>query len=106
VNSYTAIFENSEIVNVTRYGEAGAEAAGRPKGTAMTVTFVLAGQEFTALNAGPHFKFTEAISYGCVSFELEDRQISSKVSLAKLLLKEKCRDFQLTNHYTRYSSRV
>jgi len=62
VNSYTAIFENSEIANVTRYGEAGAEAAGRPKGTAMTVTFVLAGQEFTALNGGPHFKFTEAIS--------------------------------------------
>ena len=62
MNSYTAIFENSEIANVTRYGEAGAEAAGRPKGTAMTVTFVLAGQEFTALNGGPHFKFTEAIS--------------------------------------------
>jgi hypothetical protein len=44
--------------------------------------------------------------FGCVSFELEDRQFSSKVSLAKLLLKEKCYDLQLTDHYTRYSSRV
>jgi predicted 3-demethylubiquinone-9 3-methyltransferase (glyoxalase superfamily) len=60
---YTSIFENSEIVNVTRYDEAGAEASGRPKGSAMTVAFALAGQEFTAINGGPHFKFTEAISF-------------------------------------------
>ena len=63
VNFYTAIFENSETLSVTRYDEAGAAASGRPEGTAMTVAFVLAGQEFTALNGGPHFKFTEAISF-------------------------------------------
>ena len=62
-NFYTAIFENSKIVGVTRYDEAGAAASGRPEGTAMTVAFMLAGQEFTALNGGPHFKFSEAISF-------------------------------------------
>jgi predicted 3-demethylubiquinone-9 3-methyltransferase (glyoxalase superfamily) len=70
VNFYTAIFENSEIVNVTRYDEAGAAASGRPAGTAMIVAFVLAGQEFTALNGGPQFNFTEAISF-VVNCELQ-----------------------------------
>ena len=46
----------------TRYGEAGAEVSGRPKGSVMTVTFEIEGQEFMALNGGPHFTFTEAIS--------------------------------------------
>ena len=55
---YTSIFGNSKILNVARYGEAGPG----PKGTVMTVTFQLEGQEFIALNGGPHFKFTEAIS--------------------------------------------
>jgi predicted 3-demethylubiquinone-9 3-methyltransferase (glyoxalase superfamily) len=58
-NFYAAIFKNSKIVNVSRYGEAGPG----PKGSAMTVTFQLDGQEFIALNGGPHFKFTEAISF-------------------------------------------
>ena len=58
VNFYTSIFKNSKIKSVTRYGEAGAEVSGRPKGTVMTVTFELEGQEFIALNGGPHFKFT------------------------------------------------
>jgi predicted 3-demethylubiquinone-9 3-methyltransferase (glyoxalase superfamily) len=62
-NFYTSIFKNSKVVNVARYGEAGAKAAGRPKGTAMIVAFELEGQKFTALNGGPHFKFTEAISF-------------------------------------------
>ncbi len=57
-NHYTSIFRNSKILNVTRYGDAGP----LPKGTVMTVTFQLEGQEFIALNGGPHFKFTEAIS--------------------------------------------
>jgi predicted 3-demethylubiquinone-9 3-methyltransferase (glyoxalase superfamily) len=48
---------------VTRYGEEGAEVSGRPEGTAMSVTFQLDGQEFMALNGGPHFKFSEAISF-------------------------------------------
>ncbi len=59
---YTSIFENSKIGSIAHYGEAGAAASGRPKGSIMTVTFKLDGQEFMALNGGPHFKFTEAIS--------------------------------------------
>lgn len=58
MNFYVSIFENSKIKNVARYGEAGPG----PKGTVMTGTFELDGQEFMALNGGPHFKFTEAIS--------------------------------------------
>jgi predicted 3-demethylubiquinone-9 3-methyltransferase (glyoxalase superfamily) len=60
---YTSIFKNSKIVNIARYGDAGAEVSGRPKGTVMTVAFQLEGQEFVALNGGPQFKFTEAISF-------------------------------------------
>ncbi len=55
---YTSIFKNSKIGKITRYGDAGPG----PKGTVMTVIFELAGQEFMALNGGPQFKFTEAIS--------------------------------------------
>jgi len=57
-NHYTSIFENSKILSMTRYGEAGPG----PKGSVLTVTFQLDGQEFVALNGGPEFKFTEAIS--------------------------------------------
>ena len=57
-NFYVSLFKNSKILNVTRYGEAGPG----PKGSAMSVTFQLEGQEFYALNGGPHFKFTPAIS--------------------------------------------
>jgi len=56
---YTSIFKNSRIDIITRYGEAGPG----PKGSVMTVSFVIAGQEFTALNGGPEFTFTEAISF-------------------------------------------
>jgi predicted 3-demethylubiquinone-9 3-methyltransferase (glyoxalase superfamily) len=56
---YTSIFPNSRIVKVTHYGEAGPG----PAGTAMTVEFVLEGQSFVALNGGPHYQFTEAISF-------------------------------------------
>ena len=59
MNFYISIFRNSKIGSVTRYGEAGPG----PKGTVMTATFQLDGQEFIALNGGPHFKFTEAISF-------------------------------------------
>jgi predicted 3-demethylubiquinone-9 3-methyltransferase (glyoxalase superfamily) len=61
-NFYVSIFENSRIQSTTRYDEEGAKAAGRPKGSVMTVAFELDGQEFTALNGGPLFKFTEAMS--------------------------------------------
>jgi len=63
VNFYISIFKKSKIVSVARYGEAGAKASGRPEGTVMTVAFQLEGQEFLALNGGPQFKFTEAISF-------------------------------------------
>ena len=59
---YVSIFKNSKLGNITRYGEAGAEVSGRPTGSVMTVTFEIEGQEFVALNGGPHFTFSEAIS--------------------------------------------
>lgn len=59
MNFYTSIFKNSKIRSVTRYGEGGPG----PKGTLMTATFTLNGQEFVALNGGPQFKFSEAISF-------------------------------------------
>ena len=62
VNFYISIFKNSKIMNVARYGEAGAEAAKRPKGTVMIITFQLESQEFMALNGGPVFTFSPAIS--------------------------------------------
>ncbi|MCW2640807.1 MAG: 3-demethylubiquinone-9 3-methyltransferase [Dactylosporangium sp.] len=55
---YTSIFDDSRIVNVRRYGQAGPGEAG----TVMTVTFELAGQQFIALNGGPEFTFNEAVS--------------------------------------------
>jgi predicted 3-demethylubiquinone-9 3-methyltransferase (glyoxalase superfamily) len=60
---YTGIFKDSKIGKISRYGEAGREAHGQAPGTVMTVEFELNGQPFTALNGGPHFKFTEAISF-------------------------------------------
>ena len=56
---YVSLFKNSRIVSVARYGEAGPG----PKGTAMTVVFELDGRRFIALNGGPLFKFTEAVSF-------------------------------------------
>src|SRR5882757_1899604 len=58
MNFYISIFKNSKIINVSRYGEAGPG----PKGTVMSATFQLEGQQFMALNGGPHFTFTPAIS--------------------------------------------
>jgi predicted 3-demethylubiquinone-9 3-methyltransferase (glyoxalase superfamily) len=63
VNFYTSIFENSKIGSAARYDEEGSKAAGRPKGSVMTVAFQLVGQDFVALNGGPVFKFTEAVSF-------------------------------------------
>jgi len=58
-NFYTSIFKNSKIKGVSRYGEAGPG----PKGSVMVLSFELDGQEFTALNGGPQFHFTEAVSF-------------------------------------------
>jgi len=63
VKFYVSIFKNSKIGSITRYEEEAAKASGRPKGSVMTVAFELAGQEFVALNGGPLFKFSEAISF-------------------------------------------
>ena len=66
-NLYVSLFKNSKVTGVSRYGEAGPG----PKGSAMSVTFELEGQEFMALNGGPLFKFTEAISF-FVNCETQD----------------------------------
>ena len=59
---YTGIFKNARIIQISRYGEVGREIHGRPAGSVMTVAFELEGQQFTALNGGPIFKFNEAVS--------------------------------------------
>lgn len=59
VNFYTSVFKNSKILSFARYGEAGPG----PAGAVMTANFELNGQEFVALNGGPLFKFTEAVSF-------------------------------------------
>ena len=59
VNFYVSIFKNARIGTIARYGDAGPG----PKGSVMTVSFELEGQPFTALNGGPPFKFTEAVSF-------------------------------------------
>ncbi|HTY05012.1 MAG TPA: VOC family protein [Gemmatimonadales bacterium] len=59
MNLYCSVFKNSRVGRVTRYGDAGPG----PKGTVMSATFELEGQEFFALNGGPQFPFTEAVSF-------------------------------------------
>ena len=60
---YTSIFKNSRIKHVTRYGSEGHEIHQRQEGSVMTIVFELDGMEFTGLNGGPMFQFTEAISF-------------------------------------------
>jgi predicted 3-demethylubiquinone-9 3-methyltransferase (glyoxalase superfamily) len=59
MNFYLSVFPNSRVVAIARYGEGGPG----PKGSVMTAAFQLDGQDFVALNGGPHFKFTEAVSF-------------------------------------------
>ena len=70
-NFYTSLFPDSKILSIARYDEVGPG----PAGSVMTASFQLAGQEFVALNGGPHFKFTEAISLviNCDTQEEVDR---------------------------------
>ena len=63
MNFYVSIFKNSKVLSVQRYGEEGSDASGRPKGSVMTASFLLDGQEFVALNGGPVYSFTPAISF-------------------------------------------
>jgi predicted 3-demethylubiquinone-9 3-methyltransferase (glyoxalase superfamily) len=62
-NFYVSIFKDSKIGRITRYGSEGQEIHGKEPGSVLTVEFELGGQSFTALNGGPVFKFTEAISF-------------------------------------------
>jgi len=64
---YVSLFGDSKILEVTHYGEAGP----RPAGMVLTVSFMLEGQEYTALNGGPEFPFTEAVSF---SVDCEDQE--------------------------------
>lgn len=67
---YTSVFENSRVLDVARYGDAGPG----PEGSVMTVRFELDGQEFVALNGGPEYTFNEAVSFqvSCASQEEVD----------------------------------
>jgi predicted 3-demethylubiquinone-9 3-methyltransferase (glyoxalase superfamily) len=60
---YTSIFKNSKIESISRYRKEGFEFHGQPEGSAMTVVFQINGQQFTALNGGPIFKFNESVSF-------------------------------------------
>jgi predicted 3-demethylubiquinone-9 3-methyltransferase (glyoxalase superfamily) len=62
VRFYSTIFRNSRVLKVARYGKAGHEVHKKPEGSVMTIAFELDGQQFTALNGGPVFRFNEAIS--------------------------------------------
>jgi uncharacterized glyoxalase superfamily protein PhnB len=73
---YVGIFKNSKIGKIARYGEEAAQKTGRPAGSVMTVEFTLDRVEFVALNGGPQFKFTEAISFS-VNCETQDGTIIS-----------------------------
>ncbi len=72
---YTSLFPNSKITSTTHYPAEGAKAAGMPEGSVMTVSFELDGLKFTAMNAGPVFKFNESVSFvvNCSSQEEVDK---------------------------------
>lgn len=71
---YVSVFKNASIGRIARYTGAGKEVHGRPTGSVMTVEFTLDGQPFLGLNGGPHFKFSEAVSFtiGCDTQEEVD----------------------------------
>lgn len=62
-NFYVSIFDDAKITHISRYSDAGKETHGREPGSVMVVAFELNGQKFTALNGGPQYKFSEAISF-------------------------------------------
>jgi predicted 3-demethylubiquinone-9 3-methyltransferase (glyoxalase superfamily) len=74
-NFYVSLFPNSKVEAASHYSNEGANVSGMPKGSVMVVTFELDGQKFMALNGGPHFKFTEAVSFlvNCETQEEVDR---------------------------------
>ena len=74
-NFYTSVFDGGRIKQVSRYGKAGQDVHGKEPGSVMVVEFEIAGQTFTALNGGPQFRFSEAVSFQvmCESQEEIDR---------------------------------
>ncbi len=62
-NFYVSVFKNSKIGRISRYGKAGQDVHKKKDGSVMTVEFEINGQKFTALNGGPNFKFSEAVSF-------------------------------------------
>jgi predicted 3-demethylubiquinone-9 3-methyltransferase (glyoxalase superfamily) len=89
VNFYISILKGAKINTVTHYGDAGAEASRQPKGSVMTITFELMGQEFTALNGGPHFTFSPAISF-MISCETQEQIDELWEKLSEGGAKEQC----------------
>ena len=75
VRFYVSVFDDARITATTRYTKESAEASGQKEGSVMTIGFQLAGQDFAAINGGPHFEFSEAISLvvNCQSQEEVDR---------------------------------
>ena len=71
-NFYTSVFDNGRIKQVSRYGKAGQDVHGKEPGSVMVVEFEIAGQTFTALNGGPLFKFSEAISFQVMCEDQEE----------------------------------
>lgn len=63
VRFYVSVFQNSRIGQITHYSKESSNASGQPEGSVMTIAFELDGQPFTAINGGPHFTFTEAVSF-------------------------------------------
>jgi len=63
VDFYVSVFKNAKITSTVRFGKAGAEGSGMPEGSVMMISFSLDGQQFTALNGGPQFTFSEAVSF-------------------------------------------
>ncbi|HEX4047372.1 MAG TPA: VOC family protein, partial [Elusimicrobiota bacterium] len=72
---YVSVFKDARVLQATHYGESAAAASGRKKGSVMTVAFELEGQRFLALNGGPQFRFSPAVSLmvGCKSQKKIDR---------------------------------
>ena len=62
-NFYVSVFDNSEVKEISRYSKEAAEVSGQPEGSVLTVSFQIEGQDFLALNGGPVFQFSEAISF-------------------------------------------
>lgn len=85
MNFYVSIFKNSKVVNISRFGEGGPG----PKGTVMSATFQLEGQQFMALNGGPHFSFSPAISF-FVSCETQEEVDDLWEKLSAGGQKERC----------------